>query len=767
MAALPALALGDSVQFAGEDHEIIGWESSGPLQAAVARLRSDRGKVRLVLLGALYTDLAAQQSGAPSPLIAPLEGLTSVEVDTASGDGYLGEAWDPDDEQRWDDLAAEIPEDPRKPQLSRQHEDIRAMLEVLPAAAHKRTLYREAHLLEALTGYRSGSPDHALPGEPQPCYDPELTTQTHALEAKAKELGKSRSTIFRWKQAWEAHGLWGLVPGPGVRHLNPLRHLHPLLRQAIEEQADAEVPSTTGSFRRFYRRLEQRMKDPRYEGVVLPARSTLEPWVRFLLADRGIFGKANSKRTRDLSPDRTFGFMNALRPGETNLMDATRLNIRVYDPVNDVNVDVELIASIDVYTRSILAAKIIPASANATDGSLLLADVLRPEPMRANWQESLSIRLLGIPEDLLIDHDERFAGAAARPVIYPETIVIDHGKIYVSHAFKRSCHMLGTSIQNARKIQPTDKAQMERLFERIGEDFCSHAAGYTGRDATERGSNTEEQARWTVQELQEFLDYYVVAIYQRTPHAGLPSPLDPSKCFTPNEAYIAGVERYGWVAAPIPDDLYYELLPIHWVTVHRYGINLEYRVHDDPILREYGAEPSIYHPPFTSHGRREGGNLGQRKKGNLIPVHVDQRDLLHAYFFAWKHHAWYALRWVKAPDELEPFTETHYRQVRAMMRRHGHDHTDQEQIAQALIALQNEMDAPENWLSITPRQRSKMSERTRAAKRDQAAAAALGNSRESSPARGQADDADGGLDASTIDVSNVIAMPVRRAGGDA
>ncbi|MGF1344698.1 hypothetical protein ACQSMD_32105, partial [Streptomyces flavovirens] len=47
---------------------------------------------------------------------------------------------------------------------------------------------RMAHLLEAETGFRSGSSFWPEPGEPRPQYDPERTTLTQRRQAKVAEL---------------------------------------------------------------------------------------------------------------------------------------------------------------------------------------------------------------------------------------------------------------------------------------------------------------------------------------------------------------------------------------------------------------------------------------------------------------------------------------------------------------------------------------------------------------------------------------------------
>lgn len=47
---------------------------------------------------------------------------------------------------------------------------------------------RAEHVLETATGFRDGPPARARPGEPQPAYDPALTTLTERGYAKAAEV---------------------------------------------------------------------------------------------------------------------------------------------------------------------------------------------------------------------------------------------------------------------------------------------------------------------------------------------------------------------------------------------------------------------------------------------------------------------------------------------------------------------------------------------------------------------------------------------------
>ena len=86
---------------------------------------------------------------------------------------------------------------------------------------------------------------------------------------------------------------------------------------------------------------------------------------------------------------------------------------------------VDLTAMIDVATRTVPAAVIRPTT-KSVDASVLLARALTPEPMRPGWPASLAMAHSALPYDRLLGIDERLRHAAARPVIMPDTIVIDY-----------------------------------------------------------------------------------------------------------------------------------------------------------------------------------------------------------------------------------------------------------------------------------------------------------------------------------------------------
>jgi putative transposase len=178
---------------------------------------------------------------------------------------------------------------------------------------------------------------------------------------------------------------------------------------------------------------------------------------------------------------------------------------------------------VDVATRTICAAVLRPVGTKAVDAALLLARMLVPEPMRPGWAAALRMSASRLPHARLTGIDARMQAAAARPVIVPDTIVIDGGKVFISATFTRACERLGISVQRARPRTPTDKPVVEATFGSVNTLFCQHVAAYTGSNTVLRGADVT--AAWTLAELQDLLDEWIVAGFtDRTPECPCRSP---------------------------------------------------------------------------------------------------------------------------------------------------------------------------------------------------------------------------------------------------
>lgn len=110
-----------------------------------------------------------------------------------------------------------------------------------------RLLERAEHVREVLTGYRSGSAQLSVPGEPRAEYDPAVPL-TRRYAAKAAELGIGVRTLRRWVGDYRRGGEAGLVQVRAVGN-GPMEHRDQRwVETALEvlvEHTDQSRPSRT------------------------------------------------------------------------------------------------------------------------------------------------------------------------------------------------------------------------------------------------------------------------------------------------------------------------------------------------------------------------------------------------------------------------------------------------------------------------------------------------------------------------------------------
>ncbi len=575
----------------------------------------------------------------------------------------------------------------------------------------------EAHLNEIRTGYRSGDPERAEPGEPRPAYDPRLNPRvSDRVKAKAAELGMGQTTVWRKLRRYREEQRNGLIDGRGAVVRDPLaRADRRVLDAIIAQHRVGEREDSTGGLDRFYRRLQDRLDHEHGpEVVTLPSTSTIARYIETLLPGQYTFGRATSRRSAAARPQRSYRPDEAVRPGQVVMIDATPLDVIAYDPIGDVTHKVHLVLAIDVATRTLLAWRMTVGDTRAVDVVMLLNDAVTPEPMRPGWKQALAFRMLRLPITREVDLEERLELAAARPVIWPETILVDHAKVNLSDALREACLDLGINLGLARKANPTGKANIERAFGTVNEDFAKHVAGYKGSDTSSRGRLVDHAARWSLEDLEEFFAEYVVAIYQRRTHSGLVVPGFPELEMSPNQVYSLMVARYGYIVCPPAAHHYCKRLPIEYRVIRPEGVQRDYLIYDDPILGNYRRAIS----PVPGKGRK-------------WPIRYNPGDPSRMFIFL--EGAWHVLFWTHLPDPAIPFTSRMVEQARKLLLDGGLREPSQQDIADALVDLQRRMDAPESATARTRRELLRAREDARAIKRDQARAQ-IGEQEEPPPA---------------------------------
>jgi transposase InsO family protein len=523
----------------------------------------------------------------------------------------------------------------------------------LTEAEKEAALERASHIREVLTGYRSGSAELAGLGEPRAQFDPDLPL-TSRYESKAAELGVSLRTVKQWMSDFRRNGEAALVRTRRAKPKGSIgRTDERWVETALEvmvELTDQSRPSRTIVIDRTNARVVARFG---LGAVRCPSRATAFRVLEELERRHPTF-RLSTKRNRDIAdrPPEAYGKLRPTRPGEYLLMDTTRLDVFGLDPSTLRWVQAELTVGMDWYTRCITGLRLTPVSTKSVDAAATLYQSYRPRQAGKDWPSHAVWPEHGVPRSVLVDRDAvdgPIAGAAG-PAIVPETIVVDHGKVYVSEHLTSVCSRLGISIQPARLRTGRDKGPVERFFRTLREDLLQALPGYKGPDVHSRGLNPESEAYFYLDELEAIIREWVAAVYHHRPHDGLVDPYLPGLRLSPVTMFEHGLARAGYIEAPRDPDLAYEFLKTEWRTIQHYGVEYGGRRYNGPALDPYRSMTSPY--TGTAKGR--------------WPIQVDPDDVTRVYFRDPDTRQWHALEWEHAPSLEMPLSEDALRFARQL-----------------------------------------------------------------------------------------------------
>lgn len=527
------------------------------------------------------------------------------------------------------------------------------------------------HIRELETGYRSGSSEIAGPDEPRPQYDVGATTIGQRERSKAEELGKHVRTIQNWRRLYRDLGEPGLLDGRAARHRTLLKNLDPAWLDTCNTVLDDLEPlakrDKTIVIGWIEDRVQQREARGDYGGraVRRPSRTTINEVLRELDRGRGLFtGPTSTKRSRASGPDGEHGRNRAVRPGEYLLLDTTKLNLFAMDATRGSWDPVELTSALDLANRTVRGIRLTPRSSKSVDVSSILFEAMQPFEPPSEWSSEAVWPYGGMPKHLVVNtekikvarfwtaEDEKIrrdqiaqrraqekqikAGAFGEGLL-PETIIVDHGKVYVSEHLTNFCARNGISIQPARLGMGVDKAQKERWYGTF-ESLIQELPGYKGRSVAGRGSRPESEVVYTIQQLEQILREWIATVYHHAPHSELFDPHLPGVFMTPLQAYEHGVAMSGRLRVPFDRNLLIEMLPIELRYFNHYGVEINGLTYTGPIVAKYRNRSRV-----ISSGSRG------------WPFHFNPDDMTRIYFHDPDDRQWHTLLWNRAAELNMPF----------------------------------------------------------------------------------------------------------------
>ncbi|MFJ8275602.1 Mu transposase C-terminal domain-containing protein, partial [Streptomyces sp. NPDC094154] len=495
-----------------------------------------------------------------------------------------------------------------------------------------------------------------------------------AAELRAAGLTGSVATVQRKCLAYEAHGLLGLVDKRWLRTSTVNGNVDERVVALIRQEDKAQRGASAGTFSRLYKRVRTALRraHPDEYRALMPARTTFYDLLKRLGISKASLEAAPGQGSDvTVPPEPPYHPASVSLLGERVEIDGTGLDVLALGD-DGRPVAVELTYAFDVLSRSFIAGMIVPKSSGrkkgpgsrrrggrstkSLDAALLQGQAMAPLAARPGWSPQAMASTSDLPYAQMLAGDPRMAGAAARPVIRPKTVVVDNAKIFKARHFRDVCSMLGIEVESARERTPTDKAVIERTNASVKSMFSQFVAGYTGNKLATRGKDVEKERLWPLNKLQDMWHEWVVTEWQRRQHEGLRSPFLPSLVLTPNQMYAAAVAMEGAVPRPVTLDESRKLLLPAKRIVTRDGIRIGNRTYVSHRIREYKNR----HTGIKGQGRRWLVYYNPYEPSRVwLYDHTVEKDPARSpwvpFDFKYQHligDAWTQYLWEKAADLL-------------------------------------------------------------------------------------------------------------------
>lgn len=567
-----------------------------------------------------FDDSSWQVTAQEGPLLTLTELFTGATRQIGVADLLAAESYVPDTLDRLPDL------------------DSSAVLDTLDPETRDHVIFLHRHVFELDNGVPPG--DGETPSEPDPQYTLDIPLGQR-IDAKLEQLSREghpmgKRTLWRHLTNYRSRGIAGLADQRRSQLATVAGRTDPRVVALLEEEIAGQTNLSTGTRSRAIMRVTHSAQDNGWE---VPSRATLYRILRKLERDRSPFGTATTRRSKSNRPDRSWGTRHPQRPGELVEIDSTPLDLMVIYPDGTTG-RVDVTAAVDIATRTVMAVIARPVATKAVDAAVLLARAMTPLPTQPGWPASLAYSRSILPTGMLPDDPQARSHIAAKPVIVPESITMDRGRAFKSTTFISACERLQINLTLAAPRTPTDKPHIESFFRGLRTGFVQYLDGYVGPNVVQRGKDPAEHAVWTMAEVQNLLDMWVVGVYQNRPQEGLRVAAMPKRTLSPNEMFatLASVAPQAAVAFDRND--YISLMPVAYRTIQPYGVNFDGLHYTAVELAEYRGMSSGL--PAPASGKWE--------------VRYDPHRMNHIWIRDHIKGRWIEATWVMDAQVAAPFS---------------------------------------------------------------------------------------------------------------
>ncbi|MDQ1175169.1 putative transposase [Microbacterium testaceum] len=417
----------------------------------------------------------------------------------------------------------------------------------------------------------------------------------HAVGVQMPGGSVDPRTVWRKLQGYRDFGALGLIDKR--YRTKTQRSRDPLLLEIVADvcrQADRQSTGTRGRTVDdiLYAIADRYGEHPPFD---IPSNRTLDRIVSEMPRAKHLTRSAKTRASLANRPQREFQQHESPRLGEHTQIDTTKFDAEITLENGSVTTRngverPEMTILLKIRSRTPMAAVLRAGGTKSVDLVTLLARALTPyerRPQGARETRELVSAAWADPYGISQEELDRYRSLV--PVIFPENITVDHGKIFTSTAFTEACERLGISIIECNPYTPTGKPHVEANFGSVAEEFAQYLRSHVGRSVEHRGKGDTPHPPPTLLQAQELLDDWIAVHWMHRPHDGLRDPLRPSRALTPMETVTLLRQITPDLPIPFGREEYISLLPRQDRTIQDYGVNIGRRRYSSRRLRDVVA----------------------------------------------------------------------------------------------------------------------------------------------------------------------------------
>lgn len=386
-------------------------------------------------------------------------------------------------------------------------------------------------------------------------------------------------------------------------------------------------------------------------GISPPAANT----IRSRIEDVPIFvatEKRYSKREAKLKHLPLKGSLpGAERPLDIVQIDHTKSDLFLVDPEYREIIDRAWVTSaIDSYSRACLALYISFGAPSTLSTALCLTQAVLP---KSGW-----LREIGVSGDWPMQG-------------IPNNILVDNGRDFHSHAFKRGCDEYGITLDYRPVKQPNYGGTIERFLGTLVSQLHG-VPGTTFSNTQVRGDyDSRKHACLTLKELERYLATFIVDVYHQRVHSGINMP--PAAKFEQGMGHVGKGRLKHHVRMPDDEQSFLiSFLPSMTRTVQRYGVRIDNITYYSDILSQMLEE-------------------GDKRK---FEIRRDPRDISKVFLWHPEDRQYYVLpyRDISQP----PMTIWELKHITNRIKKQGADMVDEDRVFAGLTEMRSQVSEAKN-----------------------------------------------------------------------